>query len=72
MEQAAPDKKPTIRQIARYFRIGRSGVIKSLGGWKGIQRNRPDPPPKFLFPRPILENPTVKLEQFTTTYDKKI
>ncbi len=35
------DHKPSIRIIARRYKVSRTSVIKSLGGWKNIQRNRP-------------------------------
>lgn len=45
-ENAPAHKKPTIRQIARWAGINQPSVVKSLGGWKGIKRGKPIPPPK--------------------------
>ena len=42
MDSAPLDRKPGIRALARHFGVTRPSIIKSLGGWKGIQRNRPD------------------------------
>ena len=45
-----------------------------MGGWKGIKRNRPIPPPKKFFDKPqlVTGNP-VELENFTSDfkYDEK-
>ena len=38
MDSAPQDKKPSTRWIARELGVSRTSVIKSLGGWKGIQR----------------------------------
>ena len=42
MDSAPMDKKPGIRALARHFGVTRASIIKSLGGWDGIQRNRPE------------------------------
>ena len=42
LEGASQGMKPSIRAIARRLGVTRSSVIKSLGGWEGIERNRPD------------------------------
>lgn len=63
MDAAPMDKKPTIRQFARYFGVNRSSIIKSLGGWEGIQRNRPDIEPKSHLIARQVESP-VKIEPF--------
>jgi len=41
MESAGQGHKPTIGQLARYFGVNKPSIIKSLGGWKGIQRGKP-------------------------------
>lgn|SRR3990167_3197060 len=69
-EESPMDRKPTIRRIAKAFGINRSGVMKSLGGWEGIQRNRPEPPPKRLFPNILEQQPASKLEQYTVNVPK--
>ena len=69
MEGTSQDRKPTIRQIARYFKVNRPSVIKSLGGWEGIQRNRPQPEPKPLF-KSNLDLTPVELERFTVKVPK--
>ena len=46
-EGSAQGMKPTIRQIARRYNVNQPSVVKSLGGWKGIKRGQPVPPPKF-------------------------
>jgi len=67
MEKAPQGRKPSIRTIAKAFRRTRPTIIKSLGGWKGIQRGRPEPPPKPLIPTPILKGKEpVKIEPMTT------
>lgn len=55
MANAPQGKKPTIRQLARYFNVGRPSIIKSLGGWKGNQRGRPEPPTPPAIPAPMIE-----------------
>lgn len=46
-EQSPIGHKPTIRQIARRYGVNQPSVVKSLGGWEGIKRGRPIPPPSF-------------------------
>ena len=41
MENSSQDRKPSIRTIAKRLGVSRPTVIKSLGGWEGIQRNAP-------------------------------
>ena len=48
IEKSPVDRKPSIRTIAKRLGVNRPSVIKSLGGWKGIERNRPQPPPKEI------------------------
>jgi len=54
LEEAPQGRKPSIRQIARALGVNKPSVIKSLGGWKGIQRNAPEKPFKPKFPMPDL------------------
>lgn len=49
MDSAPRHAKPSIRQIAKRYGVNRSSVLKSLGGWEGLQRGRPDPKPGPLF-----------------------
>lgn len=42
MNNASQGQKPSIRMIANRLGVSRSSVIKSLGGWKGIQRGMPE------------------------------
>ena len=41
MDGASQNNKPSIRTIAKRLGVSRPTVIKALGGWEGIQRNRP-------------------------------
>ena len=63
MDSAPLDKKPGIRALARHFGVTRPSIIKSLGGWEGIQRNRLD---KDIVRRVIDRNVSspVKIEPF--------
>ena len=69
-EEAPMDKKPTIRQIAKAFGIGRPSVKKSLGGWKGIDRGRPEPPDRKLFDKPLPMEQPIELDKFTAQLPK--
>lgn len=51
MANAPQGRKPSIRQIARAFGRTRPTIIKSLGGWEGIQRRRPEIPLEPLIPK---------------------
>lgn len=59
MDGAPPGRKPSIRWFAKRLGVNRPSVIKSLGGWDNIQRNRPEPPPKpktiDLEAKPVIE-----------------
>lgn len=46
-ESSSIGRKPTIRQIAKRYGVNQPSVVKSLGGWRGVQRGKPVPPPKF-------------------------
>jgi len=63
METSPQNRKPTIRQIARAFGVNQPSVVKSLGGWKGIKRNKPQV--KKGFKLETGQSP-VKIEPFTT------
>ena len=43
MNEASQDHKPSIRWFAHQLHVTRPTLIKALGGWKGIARNRPQP-----------------------------
>jgi len=69
MNSAPQGRKPNIRQIAKRYGINQPSVVKSLGGWKGIRRGKPEPPKKSKMGN-ILEQgkseKTFELEGFTT------
>jgi hypothetical protein len=46
MHNSPQGRKPNIRQIAKRYGVNQPSVVKSLGGWKGIKRGRPEPPEK--------------------------
>ena len=75
-EKASQGNKPTIRQIARRYGVNQPSVVKSLGGWKGIQRGRPIPPPAPIesIPKPKIEGlgSPVKIEPHTTVVPKEL
>ena len=65
LDSAPQGRKPSIRMIAHRLGVTRPSVIKSLGGWQGIQRDRPEP----------IEKPKIDtearpdIEPFTTEVD---
>lgn len=65
MDKAPQGRKPSIRQLARHFSVNRPSILKSLGGWKGIQRGRPEKAPKsplLLHPsQPVIQPYSVQL-----------
>jgi hypothetical protein len=64
MESAPQGRKPSVRYFAQRYGVNQPSIIKSLGGWDGIQRGRPDPP---LRPEIIKTGePVVKLEEYTS------
>lgn len=66
LDNAPQGRKPSIRQIARALGRTRPAILKSLGGWRGIQRGRPEPATKPLIPKPeIREDIRPKVEPFT-------
>ena len=74
MDSAEQGKKPTIRQLARFFQVNQPSIVKSLGGWDGIKRNRPDDPIKPITPQPNFRQETkpVVIEPFTTQVPKEL
>ena len=64
MEKAPQGKKPTVRQLSRHFGVNQPSILKSLDGWKGIQRGRPEkaPKPQLLTPD---ESPPI-IQPFST------
>lgn len=70
MNSAPQGRKPNIRQIAKRYGVNQPSVVKSLGGWKGVRRGRPEPPKKSEMAK-LLENTDtpVKIEGFTTKID---
>lgn len=46
VDASPEDKKPTLRQVAKRYGVNRPSVMKSFGGWDGVQRNRPQVKPK--------------------------
>ena len=68
MARAPMGNKPTIRQIARAYGVNQPSVIKSLGGWKGIRRGRPDEKEKSRFHKDLVESmgqAPIKIEGYT-------
>ena len=63
-EGSAQGMKPSIRQIAHRYGVNQPSVVKSLGGWEGIERGKPIPPPKFK-PKYITMDTTNKIEAYT-------
>lgn len=71
MDKSPMNNKPTIRQLARRFGCSRASIIKSLGGWDGIQRNRPQVEPKQRLIDRGLSSP-VAIEPFTVDISKEL
>jgi hypothetical protein len=46
MDSAPMGRKPTVRTIAKRYGVNQPSVVKSLGGWKGVHRGRPQPDTK--------------------------
>ncbi|MBU0598682.1 hypothetical protein KKF61_06920 [Patescibacteria group bacterium] len=61
MEKSPHGNKPNIRQIAKRYGVNQPSVVKSLGGWKGIKRGKPEPPPRSEFGEMLrgVENPQI-------------
>jgi hypothetical protein len=71
MESAPQGRKPSVRWFSRYFGVNQPSIIKSLGGWEGIERGRPE---KAKKPEIIQTQGTpVKIEEYSTKieYEKR-
>lgn len=57
MDAAPMGRKPTVRQFAKRYGVNQPTILKALGGWKGIERNRPrvEPPKRELFQTEVME-----------------
>lgn len=60
LEAAPQGRKPSIGWFANRYRVNKPSIIKSLGGWVGIQRNRPQPPKKSIFDAQVSASELVK------------
>ena len=70
MASALQGRKPSVRAIARRYGVNQPSVIKSLGGWKGIQRGRPDKQKKTAFSRILGQGGyPINIEGYTTDID---
>ena len=70
MESSPQGKKPNIRQIAKRYGVNQPSVVKSLGGWKGIKRGKPEPPERTEFDKMLRDTDEVEgIEGFTTEID---
>lgn len=64
MATAPQGHKLSVRFFARKFGVNQPSIIKSLEGWKGNFRGRPEPLAK---PEIIKTNePVIKLEEYTS------
>ena len=72
MEAAPQGRKPTIRFFARLFGVNQPSVIKSLGGWKGIKRGKPEPPKQSKFGKMLKEgvNNPIGIQGYTSNVGK--
>ncbi len=71
LNNAPQGRKPSIRTIAKHFGVNRPSIMKSLGGWDGIQRNAPqaDKRPKVIDRN--MSSP-VKIEEYTTRVPEEL
>lgn len=69
MEKAPQGRKPTVRQLAKFFGVNQPSILKSLGAWEGIHRNRPMPVFKPKMPSPGFKTPK-SIEPFTFSNDE--
>ena len=65
MAGASQGQKPSIRWFAHYLKVSRPKLIKALGGWKGIQRKRPQSSRPLVSPINTVENKPLSIEPFT-------
>ena len=71
MDGASQENKPTIRQIARRYGVNQPSVVKSLGGWDGIRRGKPDPAKKSKFAEELSKpGHPIEIEGYTTNIDE--
>lgn len=66
MDSAPAHRKPNIRQIAKRYGVNQPSVVKSLGGWKGIRRGKPEPPKRSEFDKMLRERSNPEIPGFTT------
>src|SRR3990167_11198362 len=71
MDSSPQDHKPSIRTIAKRLGVSRPVVIKSLGGWKGIQRNAPQAEPKQRVIDRNISSP-VKIEPYSVNVPEEL
>lgn len=64
MDKSPQGSKPSVRFFAKMFGVNQPSIIKSLGGWDGIQRGRPSPLPKPKIIQP--GGSPIKIEEATT------
>lgn len=70
MASAPQGRKPSIRAIARRYSVNQPSVVKSLGGWKGIQRGRPEKPSKTEISRMLRKSGyPIEIKGYTTDID---
>lgn len=69
MASAPMGRKPTVRQVARRYGVNQPSVLKSLGEWNGIRRERPGKSREEEFGRILREGATSKIEGFTQDMD---
>ena len=70
MQNAPQGRKPSIRFFARRYGVNQPSVVKSLGGWKGIHRGRPEKPSKTEISRMLRKSGyPIKIEGYTTDVD---
>jgi hypothetical protein len=68
MENAPQGRKPDVRFFAKHFGVNQPSIVKSMGGWDGIQRNKPNTPTRVQLIDSLKESP-IKLEGYTTEVD---
>ena len=69
MEKSPPHLKPNIRQIAKMYGVNQPSVVKSLGGWKGIRRGKPEPPKRTELERMLRDKTRPRIPGFTRKVD---
>jgi hypothetical protein len=66
MEEAPQGHKPSLRNLAHRLGVNQPSLVKSLGGWKGNERDRPIPFKPELVQPYNPGDPLVKIEPATT------